>query len=417
MIQGHDPRRVLGSLRDHLTQPNTSVAFLFGAGTSCAVRIPVDPSPAGALPTVPLTRPLIPNVATLTGICRREIAKLDPPEEQPARFSNALVTIEAEVKPTDRDVNIEDILSCVRRKLQAVGEGDRLAGLTKDDLVRLEETIRKTIAAQVNPPPSDFPAQLPHEDFVRWVARVPRGAPVEIFTTNYDILLETAFDAERVPSFDGFVGCGEPFFCHDSLARPDSTPGPAWARLWKVHGSITWKSQMVRGHTRVIRGEPNNDGEMIMPSHHKYDESRKQPYTALLDRFGKALDREDSILFVCGYSFSDEHINAIIFDALEARKRPHVIALQFADPAPQDTLSARAARLPNLMVLGSTEAIIGGIRAPWMVSDLKHADTYAGAFELDPADIDEASPPGTGKFLLGDFARFTDFLATLTGSH
>lgn len=415
-MHSHDPRRILEALRDHLTQPNTSIAFLFGAGTSCAVRIPADLSPTDPQPAEPKTRPLIPNVATLTGICRKEIAKLDPPDEQPARFSNALTSIEAEVKPTGRDVNIEDILSCVRRKLQAVGEGDRLAGLTKVDLAQLEETIRKTIAAQVNPAPSSFPAQLPHEHFVRWVARVPRTAPIEIFTTNYDILLETAFDAERVPSFDGFVGCGQPFFCHDSLARPESTPGPTWTRLWKVHGSISWKSEMVRGHARVIRGEPNNDGEMIMPSHHKYDESRKQPYTALLDRFGKALDREDSILFVCGYSFSDEHINAIIFDALEARKRPHVIALQFADPAAHDTLSARAARLPNLMVLGSTEAIIGGSRAPWMVSDPKQADTYAHAFQLDPAEEDGASPSGTGKFLLGDFAKFAEFLATLTGT-
>ncbi len=381
------------------------------------MRIPVDLSPTDPPPAEPITRPLIPNVATLTGICRKEIAKLDPPDEEPLRFSAALAAIEAEVKPSDREVNIEDILSCVRRKFQAVGEGDRLAGLTKADLSQLEETIRKTIAAQVNPSLSSFPAELPHEDFVRWVARVPRATPIEIFTTNYDILFETAFDAERVPSFDGFVGCGQPFFCHDSLARPESTPGPTWTRLWKMHGSISWKSEMVRGHARVVRGEPNIDGEMIMPSHHKYDESRKQPYTALLDRFGKALDREDSILFVCGYSFSDEHINAIIFDALEARKRPHVIALQFADPGAKDTLSARASRLPNLMVLGATEAIIGGARAPWIVPDPKHTDTYARAFTLDAAAEEGASPPGTGKFLLGDFAKFAAFLATLTGAH
>ncbi len=77
----------------------------------------------------------------------------------------------------------------------------------------------------------------------------------------------------------------------------------------------------------------------------------------------------------------------------------------------------RAARLPNLMVLGSTEAIIGGVRAPWMASDPKHADTYARAFQFDPSEAENVSPPGTGKFLLGDFAKFAEFLATLTGAN
>jgi hypothetical protein len=410
----HDPSRILESLRDHLTQPQTSISFLFGAGTSCAVRIPVATLGDDGLPVDPPPyQPLIPNVASLTEICRKEIAKLDPPEEA-ARFTTALATIEAEIAPKERPVNIEDILSCVRRKLQAVGPADKLAGLSRDELSLLEESIRQTIAAQVNPDSTSFPNKLPHEDFVRWTSRVNRKSPVEVFTTNYDILIETAFDAERVPSFDGFVGCGKPFFCHDSLARPESTPGAAWARIWKVHGSITWKLENVKGHSRVIRGEPSANGEMIMPSHHKYDESRKQPYAALLDRFTKVLDREDALLVVYGYSFSDEHINAIIFDALEARQRPHVVALQYADPIDGDTLDARARRQPNLMVLGPSVAIIGGVKGDWKLHDSKLATTFSNAFCPDPPLAEGGPPPGTGKFLLGDFAKFTDFLASLS---
>lgn len=360
------------------------------------------------------TRPLIPNVAELTAISRREIAKLDPEGEAP-KFKPALDLIEAEITPVGRPANVEDILSCVRRKLHAVGEGDQLAGLTRDDLDQLEKTIRKTIAAQVNPPRSSFPAQLPHEGFVRWVARMPRDTAVEVFTTNYDVLLETAFDSERVPSFDGFVGCGRPFFCHDSLSRPESIPGPSWARLWKIHGSITWSIEVVKGHPRVIRTEPHSDGEMIMPSHHKYDESRKQPYTALLDRLTRVLERDDTILFVSGYSFSDEHINAIIFDALEARQRPHVIALQYTDPQEGEVLAIRAARLLNLMVLGPRTAIVGGTRGDWCFNDPKSAPVFAGAFEADPAQAAGQAIPGTGKLVLGDFARFCDFLGSLAG--
>jgi hypothetical protein len=410
----HDPRKVLEALRNHLTQPEANVAFLLGAGTSCAVRIPVALEVEGAQTQEDgsNTRSLIPNVADLTKICVKEIRKLDPEGEIP-RFGTAYDAIELEIRPNSRPANIEDILSCVRRKMQGIGAGDTLSGLTATDLAQLEKTIRETIAAQVNPDPSSFPEKLPHEDFVRWIARMPRAHPVEIFTTNYDVLIETALEAERVPAFDGFVGCNRPFFSHDSLTRPESAPGVAWTRLWKVHGSINWRLDTVRGRPRVVRTDPHNQGEMILPSHHKYDESRKQPYSALLERLTRVLERDDAILFVCGYSFSDDHINAIIFDALEAKRRPHVIALQYADPEDGSVLADRAARFLNLMVLGPRIAHIGGCRGEWRLEEARGASQIAQAFQLDPP-AEEGQPSGAGAFLLGDFARFAEFLGALT---
>lgn len=412
----HDPRRVLETLRNHLTQPEANVAFLLGAGTSCAVRVPVAPENESGTDgskvgdEVPM-RSLIPNVAELTAICVKEIRKLDP-EAEPKRFGSAYDTIELDIRPKDRPTNIEDILSCVRTKLQAIGKADTLAGLSVGDLAQLEKAIRTTIAAQVNPDPSSFPERLPHEDFVRWIARMPRAHPVEIFTTNYDVLLETALEAERVPAFDGFVGCNRPFFSHDSLTRPENAPGTAWTRLWKIHGSINWRLATVRGRQRVIRTEPHGEGEMIMPSNHKYDESRKLPYSALLDRLTKVLERDDTILVVCGYSFSDDHINALIFDALEAKRRPHVIALQYQDPDPESMLATRAARYLNLMVLGPRIGHIGGRRAPWRLEEARGAAQIEQAFALDkPPEGDT----GFGTMLLGDFARFSQFLGALTG--
>ena len=382
------------------------MAFLFGAGTSCAVRVSVGGADAEA------TRSLIPNVAELTAVCRAEIQKLDDDLDEP-RFEAAVVAIEQESAPAGRAANIEDILSCVRRKLHAIGDGDRLSGLDQQDLARVEETIRRTIANQVNPETTDFPDRLPHEDFVRWVARMPRRQPVEVFTTNYDILLERSFDGERVASFDGFVGCEEPFFCHETLTRPETGPGPNWARIWKIHGSITWTLADVNGRKRVVRTRPHNDGEMIMPSHHKYDESRKQPYSAMLDRLTRVLQREDTNLIVCGYSFSDEHINAIIFDALEARQRTHVIALQYLDPEEGDALLKRATQYPNLMLLGPKNATIGGRYGPWRATDARSVAQFAEWFEPDPPPADSQDAPGTGKLLLGDFDRFSRFLGSL----
>jgi hypothetical protein len=389
-----------------LTQPEANIAFLLGAGTSCAVRIPVVTADADGpqdQQAPPKTRSLIPNVAELTDICVKEIRKLDP-EGEAKRFGIAYDAIEQEIRPPHRATNIEDILSCVRRKLHAIGATDKLSGLSAQDLGQLEKTIRATIAAQVNPDPTSFPTKLPHEEFVRWIARMPRSQPVEIFTTNYDILVETALEVERVPAFDGFVGCNRPF---------ESAPGTAWTRLWKIHGSINWRLDTVGGRPRVVRTEPHNEGEMILPSHHKYDESRKQPYTALLDRLTRVLERDDAILFVCGDSFSDDHINAIIFDALEAKRRPHVVALQYAEVEAGTVLADRASRYLNLMALGPRTAHIGGRRSEWVLTEVRGAPHIAQAFELDSVPEGE-QPNGAGTFLLGDFARFAEFLGALT---
>ena len=400
-------------LRSHLTQPETNISFLFGAGTSSAVRIPLSPNQGSEdNADVPKTRALIPDVAELSAVCVKEIRKLDI-DGAPKKFGGAFDAIEVEIRPATRATNIEDILSCVRRKVEAIGEADTLSGLTAADLKLMEQTIRRTIAAQVNPDRTHFPERLPHENFVRWIARMPRTHPVEIFTTNYDVLIETALEAERVPAFDGFVGCNRPFFSHDSLTRQENAPGSAWTRLWKIHGSINWSLDTIRGRLRVIRTAPHNEGEMILPSHHKYDESRKQPYTALLDRLSKVLDRDDAILFVSGYSFSDEHINAIIFDALEAKRRPHVVALQYTDPEPDSVMATRAGRYLNLMVLGPRVAYLGGRQGSWKLEEIRGAEHISSAFVLDKAD-EEGVQNGERLLLLGDFNRFSEFLGSLT---
>ena len=84
-----------------------------------------------------------------------------------------------------------------------------------------------------------------------------------------------------------------------------------WARLWKIHGSINWwmtAKKKIRRSRDASRWASNC---LIYPSHLKYDQSRQMPYFAMLDRLRVFLRSDQCVLLTCGYSFGDEHINAV----------------------------------------------------------------------------------------------------------
>ncbi|SRR6266496_397000 len=289
-----DTAKVIADLRDHLARHDKPIAFLFGAGTSCAVSKVVAAGDA--------TSPLIPAVAGLTEICKTAVQALGE------GFTNAWSGVEKQCKEVSQQPHIENILSRVRLIVSAIGSTDKLLGLDKQSFIKIEKTIRATIARTVNPSLDLIPKDTPHRNFAKWLARATRENPVEIFTVNYDILIENALEAERIPIFDGFVGSFHPFFYPETLRRSEYAPGSNWVRLWKLHGSVTWRRDSYEGESRIIRGAPDNSGEMILPSFEKYDESRQQPYSAYLERLGRFVDLDDSLLVTAGFSFGDDPV-------------------------------------------------------------------------------------------------------------
>jgi hypothetical protein len=397
----HDPRREVEKLREHLAAHDKPIAFLLGAGTSCSVR-----DEAG--------QPLVPAIAALTEQCCKAVHGLGKD------FETAYGAIEAEVKQKG-SLNIEEILSSVRRKKAAIGGGDKLAGLDYEGLETVERTIQATIATAATPASDRVPAALPHHALARWVKRTDRSSPVEIFTTNYDTLVERGLEDERVPAFDGFVGSRRPFFSPASLLHEEMAPGRKWARLWKIHGSVNWSwDELPDGSSRIVRGEETAAGELIFPSSEKYDESRKQPYAAILDRLHRVLTvRDDTVLVTVGYSFGDQHINEVIFDALEARDRLHAFVLTFSELPDEHELMRRARARSNLLVYGPGGAVVGGLQAPWEL--LEPVDDRTAALLDIPFDSHGEPEPGktslTGKFRLGDFKWFCAFLEAIAGTN
>jgi len=392
MATTHDPIRFVTDLRDHLARHDKPIGFLFGAGTSCAIRaLPNDGEESPS--------PLIPAILPLTAKCREAIGGLD------GKYGAAWDAMESE-SPTGRGhPNVEDILSKVRMKHDAMGSEDTLCGLSRDGMATLEAEITKAISGIMNPPEASFPPQMAHDQLAMWVKKASRTFPLEIFTPNYDLLLERALEKALIPVFDGFVGSYRPFFHADCVEREALMPGNEWVRLWKIHGSINWSMCQSESGLRVFRGPVTDQPVVIMPSHLKYDESRKQPYLALLGRLGRVLDREDSLLVTCGYSFADQHINALIFSVLENRERAHVVALQFDELDNTQPAVKFASKVPRLLVAGPRRAVIGSRMGPWS------SDKAQGNASLDEA----ITYPSEGEvnMLLGDFNAFCMFLDSM----
>lgn len=384
-----DPAIEVQKLRDHLASHDKPISFLFGAGTS------VGPGTDG--------RPLIPAVQELTKRCKQAAnAKGRAFRDAWERIENA---------GTNR--TIEDILSAVRQMREVVLDGDTLGGLDRTGLAELEDTIQRAISSEVRPPAARIPDDIPHRLLAKWVRRTDRTLPVEIFTTNYDTLFERALEAQGIPVFDGFVGAFEPFFAPSSLTREQMAPGRRWTRLWKIHGSVTWH-QPSHGDGRIVRGAEQASGEMILPSLLKYDESRKQPYVAMMDRFRRALaEREDAILVTSGYSFGDQHINEVIFEALDANPRLHVFALCYDDPRTDSELGREARNRSNVLVFGPEQAIVRGEIGTWLLQDpATNNARMAGIFAPSAGG---RPGPTAGRLLIGDFAVLCSLLAQIAG--
>lgn len=389
----HDPRKAVELLRNHLATHEQPLAFLFGAGTSCAVA---DESTG---------QPLIPAVQGLTQACGDVIQK------HSSEFSKAWVAIEAECKALNLDPNIETVLSRVRAKLAAMGPDDQTLGLDLQNLEQFEKHICKTIAQKVMPMESSIPKETAHDHFANWLKNIRRKSPVEIFTTNYDILIERSLEKAQVPLFDGFTGSHLPFFNTECFEDEMQMPPREWVRLWKLHGSVNWVIANDGERRRIVRDVGAIEGEMILPSHLKYEESRKLPYQALMDRLMISVRKPGALLVTVGFSFGDQHINSILLDALETQPLTHVISLQFGDIAENSPIAQIAKRYRNFLAFGRNAAVIQGIWGEWQLT--APIDSHSATF-MDTAFV--ADDPGNvsgGKLKLGDFKSFCEFLKTM----
>jgi len=379
--------REMRELKTHLSY-SKNIGFFFGAGSSCALGIP--------------------NVEQLTSGIEAKLT---------GDFLNhfSLVKTDLETIITDRKVNIEDILNQIRRIRELTAETAKIyEGVSGENAKGLDKEICKTIYNIILEKESTANIEKTKK-FFAWLSLLNRDFSKEVFTTNYDLIIEKSLEGSQIPYFDGFVGSYEPFFWQESIdqfvTKNDLTQN--WIRLWKIHGSLSWfwKEDATTNAQRIVRiGKIENiedeENELVIyPSKEKYDSSKKQPFIAYFDRLKNYLLSGELLFVFTGYSFSDQHINEIIFNCLRQNNRLTALVFFFQD-SEVESLHKQTSSYMNLNVFGPTKAIINGNLGEWeyTAGDLKpneKSDSYWNSID--------------SKFKLGDFNELVNFFIANSG--
>ena len=367
----HNPDQQMFGLRQIAKNGKKRIGLLIGAGAPVSIDVG----------TCGTWEPLIPNIAGLEIIVLKNLSSADK-------------KVYESIKASINKSNLEKILSRVRMLAEVVG-ADKIFEYTSADFVKLSKCICDVIRDVVS---KDLPLPgNPYSEVVSWINGINRKYGVEIYTTNYDLLFESALERAKTPYFDGFSGSKSAFFDPSSISKNDLPS--RWVRLWKLHGSIGWESNDAG---EIVRVPSSTNANMVYPSHIKYDQTQAAPFSSLFERLKDFLNEPDAFLMSSGFSYADAHISSKILECLLANPSAALFAFQFGTLADEKNVIDLALKCPGISVFCSDGAIINGIQAKWKIGapPTKNWHEIRAEYYKD------------NKFLLGDFKKFARFLAT-----
>lgn len=366
------------------------VGVFMGAGTSCALGLP--------------------NISKLTTDIESSL-----PENSKLAYSIVKRDLEAKAAG-GYSVSIEDILNQVRRIREITSDDAERNFLTVTGVVakQLDLDICKEIYKLIDAAEEKANLAVPKR-FFAWLNMQNRDFVTEVFTPNYDLIIEKSLESIRAPYFDGFVGSFEPFFWQESVEQvvKSSDLTSNWLRLWKIHGSLSWfwKENPVTKAYKVIRQvkamNPNSPSNelVIYPSKEKYASSRRQPFIVYFDRLKNYLLSGELLFLITGYSFLDQHINEVLFNCMRQNSRLHVLVFFYLD-AEVVRLQPSIVGYLNISVYGPKKAIIGGVLGDWSFDEN----------ELKPKEPNYSYwDKQSETLILGDFNNLVTFLVSNSG--
>ena len=419
----HDPSEYIRGIQQILISDKKKIGFLFGAGSSLAMKNYKS-----------LT---VPAIGKMTSEIVEDVGKIDP------KYKTALEDIKQELG--DKYFNIETLLSNLEQKFSFIGKSI-LNSLNKDEFADLIKRIKKEVREKVSVHnmslcdialkkefqqivTKDIVSELVQTDFANWIGQAERKYPIEVFTTNYDFLLELGLEHKEIPYYDGFCGSLRAFFNPESVENFSFLSNQT--KLWKIHGSLGWHFD--KDTEKILRVSPDDDDILIYPSTLKYKDSKKQPYESLIDRLSNFLKQDDAILITCGYSWGDEHINSRITSALKTNTTSHVIGLLF-DKYEKINKESSVSKIgldnPKVSIYASSSAVIGCNYGEWKLKSEPSTDDTVNLnlyFDEDAAvdpiqDMKKESKgdevwTGKGEFILPDFGKLVKFLNSMVNEN
>ncbi len=339
-----------------------TVSFLLGAGASVDCGGPL----IGSIPLEIEKKLLNKGIADQNGRCISEWLRCFYLAARYAARNSPSIPVSCEEILKRREevpennrlcVNFEELLSQLNRWKAALPsnggrlkiEGDPSIDLRGDDI---DECLCRATSALAHlcdlPTPDKIAGLAVYRELLRKVLTRPLNLKrMNIFTLNYDTLIEQAADAEGIVLLDGFVGSIQRTFRpesydHDLYFSAGTTEGPVHRlervlHLYKLHGSINWTDDEPSEENpygiRAQGGKLSDYNDvLIYPTPAKWREVLGMPYAELLRRFAATVVQPQSVLFVLGYGFGDEHIRAIVRQALAIPS----FTLVIVDPCPQN---------------------------------------------------------------------------------
>lgn len=297
----------LDQLLPSLGQSINGTGFLFGAGASFQAGYPL-----------------------MTTLTRQVVAGLTSAEA--ADLATVLTAAGRTYDNAAASPNIEEIADLTIA--HSLNSGDaRYLNLE----LRLRQLIVHSLLSVTNPDIQH------HIRFFQGLKRRTFGLPstVWMFTTNYDVLLETAAAMAGVRLENGFSGTTTSFLDISRFGQVQGIsdgqrflPHPGLVvKLIKLHGSLSWYvegSQVLEQHPASLAA--NSTRTMVLPRRRKVMDTLSPPYDKLFSQASRTIGSECKYLISCGFSYGDEHINQnILLPALRAG-RCRLTALCGFDP-------------------------------------------------------------------------------------
>lgn len=301
-----------------------NIHFLFGSGTSCNA--------------IPNMKGLFKEVNEVVDLLGGEIKD----------------ELDSIIERIENKENLEEILGILysNRIYLDKYEDYKEQLKTCNELIKtIEDTIFHKINVDLNKHEAKDVLKIYQDFYSKLALRNKDLSRLNIFTTNNDLFNETALDSLNIHYINGFGGGINKFFNpalfnYTFSKRMDTSiekfePVENMVNLYKIHGSVNWIEDNSNSNTffkirEVSFPEKLEESErniLIYPTPTKQNKSLGSPYVELFREFQKKLLEPHSVLFVVGYSFSDEHVNNIIYQALATNSTMNVVILNDVEHA------------------------------------------------------------------------------------